>query len=130
MVLKTIFNKLKNFFVENKLVSIMFFLSTLFYIYQHYSYLSWDFSAYVLNSRYLFSDGNYFESQRPPLAALIIGTFIFLGKGAEYLYIIMVSSLFLYASMKSADSFFKLANLNFDRKFVRFVFYFFSLSIF
>ncbi len=130
MVLSRIFNKLRNFFVENKLAGVLFILSTVFYIYQHYSYLSWDFSAYVLNSRYLFSDGTYFESQRPPLTALIMGTFIFLGEGAEYLYIIMVSSLFLYASMRSADSFFKLMNLNLDRKFARFIFYFFSLSIF
>lgn len=130
IIAKKIVKRISNFFRENKLVCVLFILSTLFYIYQHYSYLSWDFSAYVLNSRYLFSDGTYFESQRPPLATLIIGTFIFLGKGAEYLYIIMVSSLFLYTSMKSADSFFRLANLNFDREFARFVFYFFSLSIF
>ncbi|MEK6934194.1 MAG: hypothetical protein AABW75_04950 [Nanoarchaeota archaeon] len=122
--------ELISFTRENKISSILFILATFFFIYQHFTYLSWDFSAYVLNARHLFSDGTYFETQRPPLASLIMGIFIFLGKFTEYLYILIVSSLFFYSSIKSSDILLKNIRKEEDKGFARFIFYFFSLGIF
>jgi len=130
ITIKRKLRELVKFTRENKFSSILFILATLFFIYQHYTYLSWDFSAYTLNAKYLFSNGTYFETQRPPLASFIMGIFIFLGKFTEYLFIIIVSFLFFYSSIKSADILLKNKKKDEDKEFTRFIFYFFSLSIF
>jgi len=81
----------------------IFIFSTTFFVYQHSTGISRDFSDYVLNAKYLFADGGYFEIARPPLAPVIIGIFSIFGWTlAEYLYIIFVSCLFAYASVQLA----------------------------
>ncbi|MBL7051799.1 MAG: hypothetical protein ISS01_01790 [Nanoarchaeota archaeon] len=83
--------------------------------------MGWDFSVYVLNAQYWFGNGMYFEIERAPLMSLMIGFFsIFTWKFAEYLYIILVSSLFFFSSVKLAEVF----------KVDKLVFYLFSLNAF
>jgi hypothetical protein len=92
-------------------VVILYFISTAFFIYQHSLGPSWDFTAYSLNAEYMFSNGNYFEWYRAPLSGFLIGIFTYFILPfwlAEYLYIIFVSSLFLYSCIK----FSKVFNLN------------------
>lgn len=91
-------------FSGNYLFFFLFVFSTVFFIYQHSTGISWDFSEYMLNAKYLFADGIYFEIARPPLAPAIIGLFSVFGwLLAEYLYIIFVSGLFAYAVAKLAE---------------------------
>lgn len=104
--------KIKNYFDldvnRNKyLIFSLFIFSTSFFIYQHIiTGISWDFSVYVLNAQYWFSNGFYFEWLRPPLASLFIGIFSIFGWGlAEYAYIIFTSLFYLYACLKFADNF-------------------------
>ncbi len=97
--------KLSNFIRENRFLLILFFLSTAFFIYQHAIYVSWDFASYVLNAKYWFGSGTYFEIFRPPLMPLIIGIFSFLGwKASEFFFIIIASSLFFYSSVRLSRS--------------------------
>ncbi|MEM4703234.1 MAG: hypothetical protein QXP53_02005 [Candidatus Pacearchaeota archaeon] len=88
------------------LLLILFVISTAFFIFQHSRDLGWDFSVYVLNAKYLFSGGFYFEWLRAPLVPLIIGILSFVAFGsylvAEYLYIALVSFLFFFASVTLA----------------------------
>ena len=91
---------------ENIIIISLFLFSTSFFIYQHTTGISWDFSSYVLNAKYLFSNGTYFEWFRPPLTPITIGIFSIFGWIiAEYLYIILVSSLFLFSSVKISKKF-------------------------
>jgi len=62
---------------------------------------SWDFISYVLNAKYWFSNGVYFEIFRPPLASVIIGLFAFIVgyPTAEIIFIIFTSLLFCVASV-------------------------------
>ena len=83
---------------EKITLGILFFLSTIYLLYQHYTDFSWDFNAYVLNARYLFENGIYFEHYRPILMPLILGIL------GEYLYIIFVSLLLLYSTIKISDA--------------------------
>jgi hypothetical protein len=92
--------------------------------------LSWDFSSYVLNSKYLFYGGNYFEPFRPPMVPFLLGFFLIFGVFGEFLYIIFVSCLFLYSSIKLADVLFSKYRMKFETKYARFLFYFFSLTPF
>ncbi|MBS3162926.1 EpsG family protein [Candidatus Woesearchaeota archaeon] len=86
-------------------ILIVFIVSTIFFIIQHSLFLGWDFSVYVSNAKYLFGNGSYFEIYRPPLTSIILGLFHFLGwKISEYIYIVLVSLLFMYASVKLAKS--------------------------
>jgi len=95
-----------NFLKENYIVVLVFLISTGFFVYQHTTGISWDFSTYVLNAKYIFSDGSYFEWARAPIAPFIIGIFSVFGwKATEYLYIILVSTLFLYSSIKISKKF-------------------------
>lgn len=90
---------------QNWVLILLFILSTSFFIYQHYSTLAWDFGAYVLNAKYLFGSGNYFEHYRAPLASFLIGIFSIFGwKVAEYLFIVFVSSLFLFSTYELSDA--------------------------
>ncbi|MEM2089629.1 MAG: hypothetical protein QXL88_00850 [Candidatus Pacearchaeota archaeon] len=91
---------------EFAILLILFIIATTFFIIQHAYSLKWDFSAYVLNAKYLFSNGSYFEWLRLPLVTLLIGIFSFITFGnytaAEYFYIIFVSFLFFLASVNLA----------------------------
>jgi hypothetical protein len=99
-------NKVIKFLRENKILIFAYFFSALFFIYQHYKILNWDFITYILNAKYLFSQGNYFEWIREPLTPFLIGIFsVFTWKLAPYFYIILTSSLHLYASIKLSNRF-------------------------
>ncbi len=94
---------IKIFFRKSNLLMILvFFFSTIFYLWQHYLGVSWDFASYVLNAKYLFDSGNYFEILRPPVVPLLLWFFhLFFGWIlAEYIFIIFVSFLFFYSSYK------------------------------
>lgn len=121
--------KVSEFIKENKIIFLIYFISTLYLVYQHHAALLWDFSAYVLNAKYLFYGGTYFEVYRAPLAPILIGISLILSKFGEYLFIIFVSSLFLYANVKLSSFFFKSFPQD-KRKFYQLVFYFFSLAPF
>lgn len=125
--------RVKKWIIDNKLIVILFSLSTLFFLFQNYSHFNWDFSAYILNAEYLFHGGNYFEVYRAPLISLILGPLLYLGKNtAGYLYIILISSLFFISSIKLSDAIHKkfLHKYNLDKEKIRFIFYFFLLSPF
>jgi len=87
-------------------ITLIFILSTLYLVFQHYSVLSWDFSAYLLNAQYWFANGTYFEILRPPLMPFLLGIF---GKlttwlMAEYIFIIFVSALFCFSTIHISKS--------------------------
>ena len=83
---------------KNKLLVILFVLSTAFFVYQHFINFSWDFATYEDNARYWAGQGSYYETGRPPLVPFLL--FI----GGEYLFIVLSSLLFLYATIKLADA--------------------------
>ncbi|MGM5488837.1 MAG: hypothetical protein ACQESG_07860 [Nanobdellota archaeon] len=90
---------------RNRVLLILFVISTSFFVYQHSIALSWDFNAYVLNAQYWFADGMYFEPLRPPLMPVLLGMFSFFGwRAAEYIFIILTSFLFMYSSARLARS--------------------------
>ncbi len=79
----------------------LFVFTTVFFLWQHSTGLSWDFASYVLNARYLFDNGTYFEWLRPPLAPVILGFLSLFGwLAAEYLFIIAVAALHLFAALR------------------------------
>src|SRR3989339_471964 len=84
---------LVRYYIMNKLFMLLLFLfSTGFFLYQHSSGFSWDFIVYFLNSRfYLF--GGFFEWGRPPLPSFLLIP-------GEYFYIVLVSVLCLFASIR------------------------------
>ncbi len=92
--------------VKNNLFIILFFLaSTAFFIYQHSASISWDYSVFVLNAKYWFSSGSYFELFRPPLMPFTLSVLgIFGWAAAEYIYIVLASALFAYSSVRLAES--------------------------
>jgi hypothetical protein len=102
------------------IIGSLYLLSTAFFIYQRIALHTWDFNAYSLNGQYLFSQGNYFEPLRPPLAGFILGIFnTLLGmKGAEICFILVVSTIFCISTMflartlKSNEVVFYLLSLN------------------
>ncbi len=97
--------KLLRYIKENRLILIIFIVATSFFIYQHSVNLSWDFNSYVLNAKYWFANGNYFEPLRPPLMPFIIGLFSFVGwRASEFIFIILTSFLFMYSSARLAKS--------------------------
>ena len=98
-------NKLLKFIKENKFIIILFVIATSFFIYQHSISISWDFNSYVLNGKYWFADGKYFEPLRPPLMPFMIVLFSFFGwKTAEFIFIIIASLLFMYSSIRLAKA--------------------------
>ena len=113
-------NRFTGFIRQNKLICAVFLFSLSFFIYQHSTGFSWDFSAYVLNARYILGEGFNFEWIRQPLPSLIILAFSFLGLASEYVYIIFVSLLHLYSSLKFSEKF------DVDRT----AFYVFSMNVF
>ncbi len=99
--------EIKNFFLNNKLITLLFIFATVFFLYQHSLGIHWDFASYTLNAKYIFSDGHYFEWYRAPLTSFLIGIFTFFILPfwvAEYIYIIFVSFLFLYSCVKFSES--------------------------
>lgn len=79
----------------------LYILSTMYFAYQHSTGMSWDYTVYALNSRYMFSGGSYFEWERPPLMQTILYALSFMGlKAAEYFYIVFVSALFVCACLR------------------------------
>ncbi|MBN2042498.1 MAG: hypothetical protein JW754_01705 [Candidatus Aenigmarchaeota archaeon] len=106
---------------ENRMISLLFVFSTLFFLLQHTTGISWDFASYVLNARYLFGSGSYFELLRPPLTPLLLGIFSVFGwVASEYVYIFFVSSLYLFSCVKVSKT------LGIDRR----LFYALSLNPF
>lgn len=102
-------------------LAILYVASTLIFLLLHTFYQGWDFSAYVLNAKYWFGHGEYFEISRAPLTSVLLGLLSVFGwKPAEYLYIILVSFLFLISSVTLARS----LHLH------RFTFYLLSLNVF
>lgn len=95
----------KRTLLQNKLLVFLFIFSTAFFLYQHSTGLSWDFSVYSLNARYMFGDGFYFEWYRAPLAPFLMGVFSPFGfLLAEYIFIVFVSALFLYSCLRLSES--------------------------
>jgi len=126
------FNDIVDFCKNNRALIIIFFLSTFLFLYQHFEILSWDFSAYVINAKYLFYNGNYFEVLRPPLVPFLLGIFLIVGNIGEYFYIIFVSLLFLYSSVKLSDHLYDKYwhRYNFKKNEVRFLFFLLSCNPF
>ncbi len=91
----------KRILLQNKLLVFLFIFSTAFFLYQHSTGLSWDFSAYSLNARYMLGEGFYFEWYRAPLVPFLIAGFSPFGVLiAEYIFIVFVSSLFFYSCIR------------------------------
>ena len=111
----------------NQLLLILFLLSGFYFVFQHLITVSWDFSAYVLNARYMFYGGDYFELYRAPLTYILLSPLLIFKKLGEIIYIILVLILFLYANIKLSDALFK-KNNKISRENLRYIFYFFSLS--
>jgi hypothetical protein len=121
-------NSLGDFFKKNNLLLVLFFLSTGLFFVQHHQQLSWDFSAYVLNARYFFSDGGYFEMLRPPLVPFIVGAFLFLGTFAEYLFILITCVLFLVAIVDFSDTIYRKKLI--EKENLRVIFYSLALGVY
>jgi len=83
---------------SNLAILALFVLVTSFFIFQHYRVISWDFMSYSLNAKYLLGNGSYFEWLRPPLTPILM-------MAGEITFIIIVSSLFLFSSIKLAKKF-------------------------
>ena len=100
---------LENFFRVlrgNLLVVCVFCLSTAFFLWQHSSGVSWDFTVYTLNARYIFDGGRYFEWSRPPLMPFLLDLFSIFGWGAVgYVFIILISALYLLSSVRFSERF-------------------------
>ena len=83
---------------EKIILGILLVFSTAYLLYQHYAGFSWDFNAYVLNARYLFENGIYYEHYRSILMPLILGIL------GEYFYFIFSSLLLLYSTVKISNA--------------------------
>lgn len=92
---------------KEKPVILLFIFSIIFFSYQFYRGAGWDFAAYVLNAKYLFASGHYFELLRPPLAPAMLGIFgtAFGFAAAPYLYIIISAALHLYSCSRVSKAF-------------------------
>ena len=117
---------------ENLILLVLFLLSTIFFLYQHNAVLAWDFSAYILNAKYLFYEGTYFEVYRAPMTSILLGFFLIFDSLAEYLFIILVATLFLWGNIKLGDAIHEKfsESYNIKKEIFLLVFYIFSLSPF
>jgi len=127
-----ILENLRGFIKDNKISFILFLTATLFFIFQHYHHLAWDFSAYVLNAEYLFHGGGYFEVYRAPLISFILGPLLVFGKFAEYLFIILISGFFFYSVLSLSDVLYMkyFYKYNIEKEFLRMLFVFFCFNPF
>jgi hypothetical protein len=124
------YQQMQKFIKRNILIIFLLIFTTSFFIIQHMMNLSWDFSAYVQNAKYLFYGGDYFEVYRAPLMGFLLSFFLIFKKFGEILYIIFVSCLFFYSNIKLSDITFEKYSRKISREQIRFIFYFFSLSSF
>jgi hypothetical protein len=117
---------------ENIYTTIIFLIVTSFFLIQHSVLLSWDFSSYTLNSQYIFSNGDYYEVYRAPLAPILLAPTILFGPIAEYIFIIQTSIIFLVSCILFSDAirerFSVLRSL--EKEFIRFIFYILILTPF
>jgi hypothetical protein len=91
---------------ETLALGLLFLFALLFFVLQRAMLFTWDFSVYVLNAKYLFGEGNFFEWAVPPLTPFLLGLLSFFGwKAAEYLYIAFVVLLHFFSSLKLAKKF-------------------------
>ena len=94
---------------KNRYLIIIWTASTLFFVYQQTTGLSWDFAVYEMNAEYLCCEGHYFEWTRSPLAPLLMivssAFVLFNWNYVAYVYVIIVSAIFGVGSVKLADSF-------------------------
>ncbi|MEM4605864.1 MAG: hypothetical protein QW103_02435, partial [Candidatus Pacearchaeota archaeon] len=121
-----------DFIKNNKLLFVCFFIVTFFFCWQNYWQRGWDFSVYVSNGKYFFHNGEYFEVYRAPLAPFLLGIFWFFGEIGNFLYIIFVSSLFLFSSILLSDFLFEkyFKKQKITKEEVRFLFYLLMLTPF
>ena len=119
---------LRTFLKKNKLLLLIFLLSTSFFLYQRiFGGVHWDFALYASNARYMFSDGFYFDWWVPPLTPFLLGVFSILTLSlAEYAYIIFVSALFLFSCLKFSETF-KIDKLFFYAAFVNYYVLYYGL---
>lgn len=98
--------EITDFVQKNQLIALLFVSSLLFFLYQHTTGISWDFSAYVLNSKYWLGQSGFFEWMRPPLTSFIMTLLSVFGWPlTEYAFIVFVSLLFLIACLKFSKAF-------------------------
>lgn len=130
--LKDICKNLFHFYKSNRILILLFFLSTTFFLIQHWLVLSWDFSAYLINAKYFFQEGDYFEVYRAPLVSILLGIFLFFGRIAEYVYIIFVSGIFFVSVIRLSDATYEryLKKSFANKETVRMFFYLFLLTPF
>lgn len=92
---------------EKTILLTLFLLATAFFLLQHYFLTGWDFKVYLLNAKYFFGQGSFFEWTRPPVPPLLLSIFSLFGligwKTGEYIYIIFISALFSYSSIKFSE---------------------------
>lgn len=122
--------RLKELTKEDYILYSVFVLATIFFLVQHAWDMNWDFAAYVSNAKYFFYGGDYFEVYRAPLISVILGPLIAFGKSGEFLYVLLVSVLFLVANIKLSDSLYKtyFKKHKIDPKMLRALFYVLSLN--
>ncbi len=91
--------KTSSFLKNNKVFTLIFILTTIFFVYENITAVSWDLSVFNLNAQQMFSESTYYEVGRPPLASLIIGIYglFFNWAASEALYVLTVAILFAYA---------------------------------
>ncbi|HLD57873.1 MAG TPA: hypothetical protein VJA47_06190 [archaeon] len=109
-----------NFFKANKIITLVFIITLAIWLWQRSTGFGWDFSSYSLNAEYFYGTGEYLEIMRPPLASVVMFPSGLNRALGEYFYIVFVSLLFLYSTLKLADT----LKLN------RTAFYIFSLTPF
>ena len=100
------YQKTKKYFLDNKWIFLLLVLVITFFIWQRATNMGWDILVYILNVKYWFDKGSFFESVASPLSSFLIGIFSFAGwKTSEYIYIIFVAILHLFSSIKFAEKF-------------------------
>ena len=124
--------KIKTFAKENPILSALFAITTIFFLIQHYFNFTWDFAAYLANAKYLFYGGNYFEVYRAPLISIILAPLLLLGTIAPYAYVLLISALFFYSTIKLSNALFEkyFYKYNIKKKTINLIFYIFSLNFF
>ena len=96
-----------SFLGDRRLLVGYFVFCSFLMLWQHSMGWAWDFSVYSLNAEYLFHDGVYMEWKRPPLLSSILGVlqYVFSVRGAEYVFIVLNSVLFFFASLRFSEGF-------------------------
>ncbi len=99
------YKHLIRFFRSNKIITVLFLITLVIWLWQRSTGASWDFAVYSLNAEYIFGGGNYLQPMVPPLAYLLMFP-IFLGKAVgEFFFVIITSIIFLYSVIKLADTY-------------------------